>query len=218
MANQERGAAIGTENRIAYKVLTADEASRMRHEGRFHGSPVDLADGFIHMSTASQLPVTIKRHFAGQAGLMIAAVDLYGWATRCAGSRHAAASSSRISTASCRSRPWWHGVRSRGPGRGAETTRLTVLGRKGPQEMPSSASGLWRSTKCRVSCRIASRNLIILRRIASGTRLKRSFHSKHTERDAEDDDVFLRRTSSCRYRSACRLLLQRAQPGPVAWG
>jgi uncharacterized protein (DUF952 family) len=43
--------------------------------GRFDGSPVDHADGFIHFSIAEQVADTAARHFAGQAGLLLLAVD-----------------------------------------------------------------------------------------------------------------------------------------------
>jgi uncharacterized protein (DUF952 family) len=43
--------------------------------GRFDGAPVDLADGFIHFSTAEQLRETAARHFAGEGGLLLIAVD-----------------------------------------------------------------------------------------------------------------------------------------------
>ena len=43
--------------------------------GRFDGAPVDLADGFVHFSTAAQLRETAARHFAGQAGLLLIAVE-----------------------------------------------------------------------------------------------------------------------------------------------
>lgn len=63
-------------NEIAYKVLTADQLMTLEHEGKFAGAPIDLADGYIHLSTADQLAVTIAKHFAGQHDLQIAAVDL----------------------------------------------------------------------------------------------------------------------------------------------
>ena len=44
--------------------------------GLFGGSAVDRADGFIHLSTAIQLASTLDRHFAGQSGLIVVAVDL----------------------------------------------------------------------------------------------------------------------------------------------
>jgi len=43
--------------------------------GGFRGAPVDLADGYIHFSTGAQLRETLTRHFAGQAGLLLIAID-----------------------------------------------------------------------------------------------------------------------------------------------
>jgi uncharacterized protein (DUF952 family) len=60
----------------AYKVLTAEQMSVLEHERIFNGAPVDVADGFIHLSTAEQLQETIDKHFAGQNNLWLAAVDL----------------------------------------------------------------------------------------------------------------------------------------------
>lgn len=42
--------------------------------GAFQGAPVDLADGYIHFSTAEQAPETAARHFAGQRDLVLVAV------------------------------------------------------------------------------------------------------------------------------------------------
>jgi uncharacterized protein (DUF952 family) len=42
----------------------------------FAGAPVDLADGYIHLSTADQLQGTLDKHFADQSGLVIAEIDL----------------------------------------------------------------------------------------------------------------------------------------------
>lgn len=60
----------------AYKVLTADQWAIFERDGVFTGAPVDLADGYIHMSTAGQLEETIAKHFAGQSNLTIAEIDL----------------------------------------------------------------------------------------------------------------------------------------------
>lgn len=59
----------------AYKILTSDQMTALEH-GSFKGAPVDVADGYIHLSTADQLQETLDRHFAGQDGLWLAAVDL----------------------------------------------------------------------------------------------------------------------------------------------
>jgi uncharacterized protein (DUF952 family) len=60
----------------AYKVLTADQMQALEQDGRFAGAPIDLADGYVHLSTADQLTETVDKHFAGQTGLWVAAVDL----------------------------------------------------------------------------------------------------------------------------------------------
>jgi uncharacterized protein (DUF952 family) len=60
----------------AYKVLTADQMAALERDGSFAGAPVDLADGYIHLSTADQLTETVDKHFAGQSDLHVAAVDL----------------------------------------------------------------------------------------------------------------------------------------------
>ena len=62
--------------RIAYKVMTEAEFARMQREQLFRGSRADRADGFIHMSTAEQLAVTLDKHFHGQTDLVVAAIDL----------------------------------------------------------------------------------------------------------------------------------------------
>lgn len=60
----------------AYKILTGAQMADFLAKGRFAGAPVDLADGFIHLSTAQQVAGTLDKHFAGQDGLWLAAVDL----------------------------------------------------------------------------------------------------------------------------------------------
>lgn len=59
----------------AYKVLTASQMAALA-ENRFDGAPIDIADGYIHLSTDDQVTETVDRHFAGQTHLWIAAVDL----------------------------------------------------------------------------------------------------------------------------------------------
>ena len=66
-------------SRTAFKILTADQWMDMQRDGQFAGAPVDLVDGYIHMSTADQLGETLARHFPGQRGLVIAEVNLNGF-------------------------------------------------------------------------------------------------------------------------------------------
>ena len=61
---------------VAYKVLTGAQMLALERDGSFAGAPIDLADGYIHLSTSEQLDETVTKHFAGQSDLHIAAVDL----------------------------------------------------------------------------------------------------------------------------------------------
>ena len=58
-----------------YKILPQADWEAARAAGRFEGSAVDLKDGFIHFSPAAQAPETARRHFAGQAGLVVLEVE-----------------------------------------------------------------------------------------------------------------------------------------------
>ena len=58
-----------------FKIVTLAEWHAAEPSGAFSGAPVDLADGFIHLSTAAQVAETAARHFAGQDGLLLVAVD-----------------------------------------------------------------------------------------------------------------------------------------------
>jgi uncharacterized protein (DUF952 family) len=60
----------------AFKILTFAQWATFEHNGVFTGAPVDLADGYIHLSTADQLEETLAKHFAGQTDLTIAEIDL----------------------------------------------------------------------------------------------------------------------------------------------
>ena len=60
----------------AYKVLTGAQMATLERDASFAGAPIDLADGYIHLSTADQLTETVDKHFAGQSDLHVAAVDL----------------------------------------------------------------------------------------------------------------------------------------------
>lgn len=60
----------------AFKVLTAQQWADFERERVFRGAPVDIEDGYIHLSSAGQLEATIAKYFAEESGLMIAEVDL----------------------------------------------------------------------------------------------------------------------------------------------
>ena len=61
---------------FAYKVLTAEQFDQFKADGLFKGAPVDLADGYIHMSTREQAAETVAKHFAGQDRLVMLMIDL----------------------------------------------------------------------------------------------------------------------------------------------
>jgi uncharacterized protein (DUF952 family) len=66
---------------LIYKVFRAGEWAEFARAGTTPGAPVDVADGYVHFSTARQLAGTLRKHFAGETGLMLLAVD----ADACAG-------------------------------------------------------------------------------------------------------------------------------------
>ncbi|MET0605248.1 MAG: DUF952 domain-containing protein [Beijerinckiaceae bacterium] len=60
---------------LIYKIAPASLWAEARDSGVFAGSPVDLADGYIHFSTREQAEETAARHFHGQRDLVLAAVE-----------------------------------------------------------------------------------------------------------------------------------------------
>jgi uncharacterized protein (DUF952 family) len=60
---------------LIYKITDAASWQSALEAGHFDGSPDDVRDGFIHLSTAAQTPVTLAKHFARRDDLIIAAVD-----------------------------------------------------------------------------------------------------------------------------------------------
>ena len=62
-------------SKIIYKICPEALWREAEKAGRFEGAPVDLADGFIHFSTADQVAETAAKHFAGQSGLLLIAID-----------------------------------------------------------------------------------------------------------------------------------------------
>ncbi len=60
---------------LIYKIFRADEWQALREAGTSTGAPVDLSDGYIHFSTAEQAPETAAKHFAGEDGLMLLAIE-----------------------------------------------------------------------------------------------------------------------------------------------
>ncbi|MEM9795692.1 MAG: DUF952 domain-containing protein [Pseudomonadota bacterium] len=60
---------------MIYKIFRQPEWEALKADDSTAGAPVDLADGFIHFSTAAQAAETAAKHFAGEDGLWLIAVD-----------------------------------------------------------------------------------------------------------------------------------------------
>jgi uncharacterized protein (DUF952 family) len=58
-----------------YKICSSMEWAQAKAAGTFTGSAVDLADGFIHLSDASQVRETARRYFATGDDWVLVAFD-----------------------------------------------------------------------------------------------------------------------------------------------
>ncbi len=60
---------------LIYKICPRSLWAEAETAGHFAGAPIDLADGFIHFSTAAQAAETAARHFAGISDLLLITVE-----------------------------------------------------------------------------------------------------------------------------------------------
>ncbi|KIC29519.1 MULTISPECIES: DUF952 domain-containing protein [unclassified Leisingera] len=60
---------------LIYKIFRADEWAALQAAGETPGAPIDVADGYVHFSTATQAAETAAKHFAGAEGLTLLACD-----------------------------------------------------------------------------------------------------------------------------------------------
>ena len=60
---------------LIYKIFRADEWAALQAAGETQGAPIDVADGYVHFSTATQAAETAAKHFAGAEGLTLLACD-----------------------------------------------------------------------------------------------------------------------------------------------
>jgi len=60
---------------MVFKICSHTSWREAEAAGRYAGAPVDVADGYIHLSSAAQVGETAAKHFAGQSGLVLVAVD-----------------------------------------------------------------------------------------------------------------------------------------------
>src|SRR6266446_4744297 len=60
---------------LIYHMCPAEAWAEAIAAGRYTGTQDDRRDGFIHFSTAAQIAESARRHRAGQAGLVLVAVE-----------------------------------------------------------------------------------------------------------------------------------------------
>ncbi|MCC8967692.1 DUF952 domain-containing protein [Bradyrhizobium sp. Pear76] len=60
---------------MIYKITPASAWREAERQGVYRGSADDNRDGFIHFSTAAQVAETARKHYHGQTGLFLVAVD-----------------------------------------------------------------------------------------------------------------------------------------------
>ena len=58
-----------------YKICPASAWREAERQGVYRGSADDSRDGFIHFSTAPQVPETLRKHYFGQRALFLVEVD-----------------------------------------------------------------------------------------------------------------------------------------------
>lgn len=61
---------------FAYKLLTLDQWQDWKQSGTFTGAPVDLTDGYIHLSSRAQARETAEKYFADTDPLILVMIDL----------------------------------------------------------------------------------------------------------------------------------------------
>ena len=60
---------------IIYKIFRPGEWDELRQKGTTLGAPIDVADGYVHFSTAEQVRETAAKHFANAGDLVLLACD-----------------------------------------------------------------------------------------------------------------------------------------------
>jgi uncharacterized protein (DUF952 family) len=60
---------------LILKIFRRAEWDAFRAAGETAGAPVDLADGYIHFSTATQVAGTAAKYFAAESDLVLVAFD-----------------------------------------------------------------------------------------------------------------------------------------------
>ena len=58
-----------------YKIFRSEEYADFVEAGETQGAPIDVADGYVHFSTAEQAEETAAKHFAGEDGLKLLVLE-----------------------------------------------------------------------------------------------------------------------------------------------
>lgn len=61
---------------VVYKICTHTAFSEAKSRGELRPSADDARDGYIHLSSESQVRATLERHFRGQSALVLLAVAI----------------------------------------------------------------------------------------------------------------------------------------------
>lgn len=60
---------------LIFKIAHTHEWTEAERAGAYHGTEKDKEDGFLHFSTAEQLPGTLEKWYAGANDLLLVAVE-----------------------------------------------------------------------------------------------------------------------------------------------
>jgi uncharacterized protein (DUF952 family) len=60
---------------LIFKIVDGQDWAKAQKLGRFTGAAIDLADGYIHLSSANQVKETAGKYFAGRDGLVLVAYE-----------------------------------------------------------------------------------------------------------------------------------------------
>ncbi|MEM9248662.1 MAG: DUF952 domain-containing protein [Pseudomonadota bacterium] len=59
---------------LVFKIFRRTEWDALRQAGATAGAPIDIDDGYIHLSTSEQVTETAAKHFSGESDLVLVAI------------------------------------------------------------------------------------------------------------------------------------------------
>jgi uncharacterized protein (DUF952 family) len=59
-----------------YKIVDVAQLQVLHEQGEWAGAPIDLTDGFVHLSAADQVMGTLRKHFVGRTKLFVLEVPV----------------------------------------------------------------------------------------------------------------------------------------------